>query len=52
MAKRVKVPVGDVDSVPGLTQWVKDPVLPQIAAKVTDVAQIRCCCGCSSDSTP
>ena len=45
-------------SIPGLTQWVKDPVLPQAVAKIADVAQIKCCCGCgvgwhySSNSTP
>ena len=48
----------DVDSTPGLTQWVKNLVLPQTAAQVTHVAWIRCChgCGvvlsCSSNSTP
>ena len=32
--------------IPGLAQWVKDPVLLQAAAQVTDVALIQCCCGC------
>ena len=32
--------------VPGLTQWVKDPVLPQTVATFAGVAWIRCCCGC------
>ena len=32
-------------SIPGLTQWVKDPVLPWAVVKVTEVAQIRHCCG-------
>ena len=31
----------DEDSIPGVSQWVKDTVL----LKVTDVAQIWCCCG-------
>ena len=30
----------------GLTQWVKDPVLPEAVGQVADVAWIRCCCGC------
>ena len=25
-------------SIPGITQWVKDPVLPRVVVKVTDVA--------------
>ena len=32
--------------VPGLSQWVKDPMLPQAAAEVADAAQIQCCRGC------
>ena len=32
----------DLGSIPGLTQWVKDPVLQQ----VTTAAQIWRCCGC------
>ena len=35
----------NVGSIPGLTQWVKDPVLPRAAVQVTDAAQIPCCCG-------
>ena len=44
-------------SIPGLALWVQDPSLPQIAAQVTDAAQIRCGPGCglgcsfSSDMT-
>ena len=34
----------DVGLIPSLTQWVKDPVLPQSMAWVTDVAQIQCHC--------
>ena len=47
----------DVNSILGLSQWVKDPVLPQAAAEVANTARIQCCCGCgvtlscSSDST-
>ena len=33
--------------ISGLTQWVKDPVLLQAVAQVTDVARIWCCHGCS-----
>ena len=34
-------------STPGPVQWVKDPVLLQVAVQaITDVAQIPCCCGC------
>ena len=36
----------DVGSIPALTQWVKDPALPQAAASVADLAWIWCCCGC------
>ena len=35
---------GDAGLVPGLTQWVKDLVLPQAAA------WIWCCSGCGTDS--
>ena len=36
----------DASSIPGLAQQVKDPELPQASAKVTDAAQVWCCCGC------
>ena len=31
--------------IPGLAQWVKDPVLPNAMVYVEDVAWIWCCCG-------
>ena len=35
----------DADSIPGLTQWVKDMALLWAVVYVTEVAQIPCCCG-------
>ena len=35
----------DVDSIPGLAQWVKDLALLQAAARVADVARIWHFCG-------
>ena len=44
-----------VGSIPGLAQWVKEPVLPQATAQVADVTQIWHChdigLSCSSNST-
>ena len=48
MAQQVKNPTGihkDAGLIPGLPQWVKNPLLPQAAAEVADAAQIWCCCG-------
>ena len=40
---------GVVGSIPGLTQWVKDPVLLGAVGQVTDEARILRCCGYISD---
>ena len=36
----------DVDSTPGLNQWVKDLALPQAVVQIADAPQIQPCCGC------
>ena len=49
MVQWIRIPTSiheDVDSIPGLTRWVKDQVLPQTAAQVADSALIWHCCGC------
>ena len=34
----------DVASIPSLTQWMKDPLLPKATAYVAYAAQIQYCC--------
>ena len=36
----------DVDSIAGLAQWFRDPVLLSAVVQVTDTARIWRCCGC------
>ena len=36
----------DVGLISGLTQWIRDLVLPWAMMEVTDAAQILHCCGC------
>ena len=48
VAHKLKDPTSileDVGSIPGLSQMVKNPVLPQAVVSVTEAAQIWCCCG-------
>ena len=37
----------DMDSIPGLTQWVKDPVVLWAVAQFADAAHFLSYCGCS-----
>ena len=49
MTQWVKNPTNiheEEDSIPGLTQWVKDLALPQAVAQAADAAQIWRGCGC------
>ena len=36
-------------SIPGLTQWVKDPALLRSVVQVAEWARIWRCCGCGVD---
>ena len=38
----------DTGSIPDLSQWVKDPVLPRAVVWVVDVARILHCCDCGA----
>ena len=52
VTQQVKEPTSihvDAGLIPGLTQWVKDLMLPQAAAQVVAVAYVF---SCSSDSIP
>ena len=42
----------DVGSIPGLTQWVEDPVLLHAAVQVAGAARIWCCCGIAGELQP
>ena len=39
-------------SIPGLTQWVKDLVLPCAVVQIEDATWIMCCCGSGIDLQP
>ena len=36
----------DMGLIPGLSYWVKDPVLLQAEEYIADISCIHCCCGC------
>ena len=36
----------DAGLIPGLGQWVKDPVLPGAVMQIVDTTGIQHCCGC------
>ena len=49
MTQWVKKPTSileDVSLIPGLAQWVNDPVLLHVVTQIADAAQIPRCCGC------
>ena len=51
VAQRVKNLISiheEVGWIPGLTQWVKDPVLLRAVAKLSGAAQVWHCCGCGT----
>ena len=44
--KNTMLSLGKATSIPCLTQWVRDQVLLQAEAYLTEVAWIGCGCGC------
>ena len=55
VAQQVTNPTGiheDIGSIPELTQWVKDLVLPQPVVWVIDVVRVWRGCGCSCGIRP